>query len=119
MNASAAMTALLILLMSTSATAKKCPLDGSLTLLSINQTASRVEEAVWPRAPKGAKVEGTVVLLIEVGTNGKLSCKRLLRGLPILVHDLLPTLRKWKFRQGEAFAGTLTVRYANGWHLQD
>ncbi len=70
------------------------------------RVASRVAEAnlihdVTPQYPPGAgraRIEGTVVLLAVIGTDGSVKDMRVESGLPILAQAAMDAVRQWRYK---------------------
>ncbi len=68
--------------------------------------AKRVEP-VYPAAAQQARVQGTVIVEITVGVDGKVTDARVLRGIPLLDQAALDAVRQWEYTPA-VLAGTLT-----------
>ena len=60
-----------------------------------------VESLVYPQLARQARIQGDVVLVAQIASDGSVSIPLLKSGHPIFVHVAEDNLKKWKFQTGE------------------
>jgi TonB family protein len=71
-----------------------------ITALAVAQSAPHViliAPPTYPDTARQARIQGTVVVHIELDKNGKVEKSRVLSGHPVLTEGLLETVRNWEF----------------------
>lgn len=77
--------------------------------------ASLVQQVppVYPQVAKDNRIQGVVVLEINVATNGTVSDAKVITGAPLLVQPALDAVRQWVYKpvllNGHAFEAVSTV----------
>jgi TonB family protein len=79
----------------------------------IPPTKIKSVQPLYPAVARAARVEGAVVLAVEVGEDGKVSDARVIRSVPLLDQAALDAVRQWEYtpmRRGNiAVPTTMTV----------
>ena len=71
-----------------------------ITALAVAQSAPHViliAPPTYPDTARQARIQGAVVVHIELDKNGKVEKSRILSGHPVLAQGLLETVRNWEF----------------------
>jgi protein TonB len=68
---------------------------------------------VWPEAARRADIHGTVIVALNIGTDGSVTHARILRSVPQLDEAALECVREWRYEptllNGRAVPVTITA----------
>ncbi len=70
-----------------------------------------VESLNYPPLARQAQLQGDVVLLAHIGTDGSISIPILKSGHPLLLRVAADNLKKWKFQSGEEREMEITYHF--------
>jgi hypothetical protein len=89
------------------------------TKLANEQMRERIISCISPIVPKGARLEGCVVLEIRVDVQGRVEKIRRMSGHPLLVSPVIGTVSEWHFKSSDRpVIGELALCYKNGWDIE-
>jgi TonB family protein len=88
----------------------------ALLLLTVSpQTQPRfpvhVESPIYPPLARNARIQGDVVLIAYIGSDGSVSIPTRKSGHPILLQVAEDNLKKWKFQPGESQEMEITYHF--------
>jgi TonB family protein len=88
----------------------------ALLLLTVSpQTQPRfpihVKSLIYPPLARQARIQGDVVLIAQIGSDGSVSIPILKSGHPLLLQVAEDNLKKWKFQSGESQEMEITYHF--------
>jgi TonB family protein len=87
---------------------------------TLNQHVDRRVDPIYPPIAKAARIQGTVVIQIQVGTTGKVESTKVVSGPAMLQQAAIDCLKQWTYRPFEkdgssvAASGTVSIEFSLG-----
>jgi len=98
--------------------------ESGVERLSPRQVKALLRKTEPMEAPRGdtVRLEGTVVLAIEVDTVGSVTCIQMVSGHPLIIQSAIDSVKQWKFQPyrlrgvAKKFCGRIAIRYSVNEH---
>ncbi len=69
-----------------------------LTSEAVSKQQTKMVNPGWSALARAAKIQGSVLLKVLIGTDGKVKDVQVVRGHPALVRDVVPAVKQWEYK---------------------